>query len=382
MDPGDVITFVIKGNPNGGEINGGIVDKTVENHNIPWKDNLDSAGRCTFTVTVPADYSTTDAELQLWWPNNGSASLISCTITRANPEFTLTIDQSKIRIGDTATLTCDGTNVQYYVSDESIAEIANNVVTAKSLGSVTITAKAADGRTRTVDLEIVGDLSVVRVTGGQTQYESALMGLNSSLQLTLQNSIGTVTWALAGDSPTGIVEVDANGNVTSSGTAGTATIVATDSFDNTTAQFTIHVQNIGIEPDLPTGAEFVQYIELNAAGDWSAIVNNLPYTNESGDTYYYYIAECDENGNIVTSINGNGARYIPVEYVNGLALSKDEANRTQLSVTNKMVEELQGSMPSTGGEGTTWYNITGMIIILSSTAVYILFQRRRKGAVK
>ena len=208
------------------------------------------------------------------------------------------------------------------------------------------------------------------------------MGLNSSLQLTLQNSIGTVTWALAGDSPTGIVEVDANGNVTSSGTAGTATIVATDSFDNTTAQFTIHVQNIGIEPDLPTGAEFVQYIELNAAGDWSAIVNNLPYTNESGDTYYYYIAECDENGNIVTSINGNGARYIPVEYVNGLALSKDEANRTQLSVTNKMVEELQGSMPSTGGEGTTWYNITGMIIILSSTAVYILFQRRRKGAVK
>ena len=320
--------------------------------------------------------------VQFW---SGGSFVINSIRLYYNPDyssFNLSIDQSKIRIGDTATLTCDGTNVQYYVSDESIAEIANNVVTAKSLGSVTITAKAADGRTRTVDLEIVGDLSIVRVLGGQTQYESALMGLNSSLQLTLQNSIGTVTWALAGDSPTGIVEVDANGNVTSSGTAGTATIVATDSFDNTTAQFTIHVQNIGIEPDLATGAEFVQYIELNAAGDWSAIVNNLPYTNESGDTYYYYIAECDENGNIVTSINGNGARYIPVEYVNGLALSKDEANRTQLSVTNKMVEELQGSMPSTGGEGTTWYNITGMIIILSSTSVYILFQRRRKGAVK
>ncbi|MGN0580961.1 MAG: glycoside hydrolase family 9 protein [Ruminococcus sp.] len=341
---------------------------TVTDSGISITGNTLTAGNKAGTFTIVG----TD--------NTGKTGSFKITVSYTS--FNLSCDKDRMRIGDTATLTCDGTNVQYSVSDDSIAEIADNIVTAKSLGSVTITAKAEDGGTRTVDLEIIGDFTIVRILGDQTQYESALMGLNSVIQLTPRNNIGTVTWALADDSPTDIVEVDSTGNVRSNGTSGTATIVATDSYDNTTAQFIITVQNIGIEPDLPTGAEFVQYIELDSKGNWSAIVNNLPYTNESGDTYYYYIAECDEKGNFVTTINGNGAKYIPVEYVNGLALSKDEANMIQLSVTNKMTEELQGSMPSTGGEGTTWYYITGMIIILSSTAAYILIRRRRKSAVK
>ena len=309
--------------------------------------------------------------------------MISCTVTRANPDFTLSIDKTRIRVGKTANLSSTLENVSYSSDDDKLVQIDGNVVTAKAPGTVTITATSQDGRTRTVDLEIIGDFTIVRILGDQTQYESALMGLNSVIQLTPRNNIGTVTWALADDSPTDIVEVDSTGNVRSNGTSGTATIVATDSYDNTTAQFIITVQNIGIEPDLPTGAEFVQYIELDSKGNWSAIVNHLPYTNESGDTYYYYIAECDEKGNFVTTINGNGAKYVPAKYDhNGLALSKDEANMIQLSVTNKMTEELQGSMPSTGGEGTTWYYITGMIIILSSTAAYILIRRRRKSAVK
>ncbi|MCI6561118.1 MAG: LPXTG cell wall anchor domain-containing protein, partial [Ruminococcus sp.] len=78
------------------------------------------------------------------------------------------------------------------------------------------------------------------------------------------------------------------------------------------------------------------------------------------------------------AITNNGVQYIPLSYAdNGSALDEQPP---EISVTNMITKKLQGTMPSTGGEGKIKYNVTGLAIMLSSSAVYYLIRRRRKKA--
>lgn len=198
-----------------------------------------------------------------------------------------------------------------------------------------------------------------------TVYGKSTMYKDKTQILTAENATGTVTWS---SSESGILTVDENGLVTAVSN-GKATITATDSSDNSTASFDITVTSSAITPDIPEGAELVDTITLSSSKSWQEIPN-LPITDGQGNTYYYYIAEVDDRGEIISNkVSG----YIPVEYDNGKSLSE---GNTELSVTNKKSDVDEGSMPSTGGTGTQPYKVIGMV--MAGGALIMLGIRRRK----
>ena len=200
-----------------------------------------------------------------------------------------------------------------------------------------------------------------------TVYGKSTMYKGKTQILTAENATGTVTWS---SSDSGILTVDENGLVTAVSN-GKATITATDLSDNSTASFDITVTSSAIVPDIPEGLSPFMSITLKPDGSWTQLVENLPITDGQGNTYYYYIAEVDDRGEIISNkVSG----YIPVEYDNGKSLSK--TGNTELSVTNKKSDVDEGSMPSTGGTGTQPYKVIGMV--MAGGALIMLGIRRRK----
>ena len=200
-----------------------------------------------------------------------------------------------------------------------------------------------------------------------TVYGKSTMYKGKTQILTAENATGTVTWS---SSDSGILTVDENGLVTAVSN-GKATITATDLSDNSTASFDITVTSSAIVPDIPEGAELVDTITLSSSKSWQETRSNLPITDGQGNTYYYYIAEVDDRGEIISNkVSG----YIPVEYDNGKSLS--ETGNNELSVTNKKSDVDEGSMPSTGGTGTQPYKVIGMV--MAGGALIMLGIRRRK----
>ncbi|MCM1007644.1 MAG: glycoside hydrolase family 9 protein [Ruminococcus flavefaciens] len=291
----------------------------------------------------------------------GKITLTTKSITAVNSPIRLRInDTSQIQLSDnTGTIT-------YRNENDSIASIdGNGNVTAKAVGETTFTI-ICNG----VETDCTGQIIVVDqlIISGDN-----VMNIGDEIQLTASGNVGNVKWTSSDEN---VAAVDENGKVTSKN-YGSVTITATDS-DGSSAEFTINVQAIGKRPDIPENAELVDVYTIYGKQNWSLEVSGLPLTDENGRPYYYYIAECDSSGTTVTEIKGSGVKYLPSEYDNGKQLIDGES--TQLSVKNTKGEETQGEMPSAGGEGTTIYYVTG--IIISSIAAYYLIRRRRKSVAK
>lgn len=216
-----------------------------------------------------------------------------------------------------------------------------------------------------------------------TVYGKSTMYKGKTQILSYANKKGTVTWSIKDETDSSgnsvipdCITVNSTTGLVTAVKNGTATIIATDD-NNTTdtsddimAEFTITVTLSAITPDIPEGAELVDTITLSSSKSWQEIPN-LPITDGQGNTYYYYIAEVDDRGEIISNkVSG----YIPVEYDNGKSLS--ETGNTELSVTNKKSDVDEGSMPSTGGTGTQPYKVIGMV--MAGGALIMLGIRRRK----
>lgn len=123
---------------------------------------------------------------------------------------------------------------------------------------------------------------------------------------------------------------------------------------------------------------YVKTITLkNSDGsNWQAIAQNLPAYDENGNKYYYWVEEVSVPGYTASYSfdDGDGDTVYCINAAN--------AGNAEATIKNTPTESSSVIMPSTGGEGTTWYYITGMAIMLSSTAAYILIKRRRERAVK
>lgn len=306
------------------------------------------------------------------WSNNPDINITLHIYYDSGNTFSLSLDKNVIRNNntDTATLICDGEGVKYTLDKDNVALLNGNILSPIGIGTVRITA-SVNGVTQYVDLNVVGDLSV------KSPNDNHVMGINETLQLTAENNIGDVTWAVKDSSD--IVTIDSvTGMITSNTQTGEATITAMDSYDNMVAEFTVNVEAVGLIPALPNNKELVGRYEIRKDDDWLKEVNGLPYTDENGAKCYYYIVECDSDGNETAAITNNGVQYIPLSYAdNGSALDEQPP---EISVTNMITKKLQGTMPSTGGEGKIKYNVTGLAIMLSSSAVYYLIRRRRKKA--
>ena len=157
--------------------------------------------------------------------------------------------------GETLTLTsaiaplnASNTAVSWSSSDETVATVANGVVTALKAGTATITVTTEDGSktaecvvtveeaTPTVDKVTItaADNATTVATGGTLQLSAVVTGTNNPAQ--------TVTWSIkSGATATG-ASVSDSGLLTAGTVAGSVTIVATSTVDNTKSdEITIEV---------------------------------------------------------------------------------------------------------------------------------------------
>ena len=170
--------------------------------------------------------------------NNGKAG--SATV-KVNPievtSVTVTPANTELTIGSTAQLTATVApanatvkTVTWSSSDTSMATVdANGNVTAKTIGTVTITATANNGKAGSATVKVtrpedpVIEVTSVTVTPANTELKIGGTAQLSATVAPANATVKTVTWSC---SDTSIATVDANGNVTAKA-VGTVTITAT-----------------------------------------------------------------------------------------------------------------------------------------------------------
>lgn len=107
-----------------------------------------------------------------------------------------------------------------------------------------------------------------------------------------------------------------------------------------------------------------QTVTLDGSLDWSYTFTDLPLTgtDESGNavTYYYYIEEVSVP-NYDTSYDNNGG-----------------IQSGTITVTNKAKETPEYQLPETGGSGTIWYALGGMLLIVSAVILLVYNHSKRR----
>lgn len=261
------------------------------------------------------------------------------------------------------TIEKDNDNIYYVVGKQGAAGSEGSIVAVRSgTESSPCTVKVIPS------LTLTGDVS--EMIRGEVR------------QFTVGNAIngGSITLTTSNDK---IISVDNDtGKITAAG-FGSAVVTATD-IDGTSIRINLKVRTQPAVPDIPESKEFIGYYTLTSAnmtqdGKWKLDLDEMLFTSEKGDPYYYYIEEVNEKGEPAEYIEGQGdISYVPFEYDHGYELSMTSGNPTILSVANFAVPAITGVFPSTGGEGTRIYTVTGAAIAFCSAAAYILFKKRRK----
>jgi len=122
----------------------------------------------------------------------------------------------------------------------------------------------------------------------------------------------------------------------------------------------------GKDPVLGSEYVYVSQLELTESNNWQAALDGLPVTDGQGNMYEYVIVE--------KSIYGSGAdRYqlVSYEHPDGLPLDDEQNNDLiNTSFLNSNIDDENGPiiMPSTGGEGRTWFYVGGIALMLCGIA--------------
>ncbi len=342
---------------------------------VQW--SCDPSGAVAFNsetgneVTITAQSVTADTTVTITAKDGTDTNAPTATaqITIKPKELTFSIDVTQVRVnGGEKTVTLTATpsdNVRFTRSDG--IQVTDNVITVNptEVGELTITATRGSTST-TQTIEFIGDPFI---EGENT------MNVGDNQTLKLQNAIGTVTWAL--QTASDIVTISDTGEVTALKN-GTVTVIATDSYDNKTAEFSITVDLFALDVDT-SGMEEVDTLTLTKANDWTYTLQNLPITDEQGNAYVYYIEEVlDPATNTLTTPS---AVYVPIDYAgNGIQL-EENAGTKEMTVTNKLKSSVEttGQMPDAGGEGNGRYYMAGAAMMLAGIAGYFVLKRRQRS---
>ncbi|MBR6617276.1 MAG: Cna B-type domain-containing protein [Oscillospiraceae bacterium] len=133
------------------------------------------------------------------------------------------------------------------------------------------------------------------------------------------------------------------------------------------------VPAIGNQPALGSDFVFISTLDLTKENNWQAALDGLPVTDGQGNAYEYVIVE--------KNVYGEGAdRYqlVSYEHPDGVILEKDG---TQTSFLNTTTDEENGLviMPSSGGEGKTWFYVAGVALMLCGIAGCYGMKRRQRS---
>lgn len=103
-------------------------------------------------------------------------------------------------------------------------------------------------------------------------------------------------------------------------------------------------------------------VKLNEENNWSYTWNNLPKTNDKGQTLYYFVKE-------LTSLPGFETIY---SSNNNSGIQSGE-----LVIINRSSGYV---LPETGGDGTSLFTAGGLALIVLASLMYIIMRRKEHGA--
>ena len=284
------------------------------------------------------------------------------TFTVASKGFTASIDPVLIHKDMIATITSSLDEVTWTVkndADSSKIEINGNKITALTNNSDPIVLSGTRG-TASAEVTLQIKPMLVSYNGSDVTPANLTLGVNSSLPVV--NVAGTSTGTTTDEN---IAYYDSETHTVKTGEKqGDATITITDAGETLT--FNVKVEVSEVRANVPDTAQKVQDITISAEKNWlSADVTNLPKTDGRGNIYRYFIKE------------ESAGTFIPVAYstsTEGAVLS-DEL--TQLHLTNASQQSDSVELPESGGKGTRLYYTAGALLLLLSSAGYIVFKRRR-----
>lgn len=123
--------------------------------------------------------------------------------------------------------------------------------------------------------------------------------------------------------------------------------------------------------------ELVQTVELSTSNGWETVIENLPVYDPNGKVYLYWVEEeFDEAASYETSylyVDGDiDSRY----WINALNPSEEGF---EITIDNTKKPDTGVTLPSTGGQGTRWYCIAGMLMMLAGIAGTIGLKRRQSS---
>jgi len=242
----------------------------------------------------------------------------TCNVTVKQHVTAVSLDQTSLElyVNETETLTAtvlpeDATNksVTWSTSDQTVATVSNGTITAKKVGTATITVKTADmSKTATCKVTVKAHVSSVA-------FNKTTMTLNVGESETLTATVSpsdasdkTLTWTSSDES---VAKVDANGKV-SALKVGTATIkaVSTDGAKEATCTVTVaqHVSSVSL--DQTSLNMYVGDTKTLVATVLPAAAANKKVTWKSSDAT---IVTVDANGKLTAKKAGNAKITVTTE---------------------------------------------------------------------
>lgn len=145
---------------------------------------------------------------------------------------------------------------------------------------------------------------------------------------------------------------------------------------STTSLSTSGLNFVAIRGDKQTEVANVDIQIMNTGGqNWITTIDNLEACDENGNPYYYWVVEEPVFTNYDVSYSFNDSDDSEHFMINAEQL--DSSAEYDIIIRNTKNESVTVEMPSTGGEGTTWYYIVGIMIVLGSAAGLIVIKRRQ-----
>lgn len=211
-----------------------------------------------------------------------------------------------LKVGETAKLTAtvtpvnaDNDNVNWSSSDNSVATVADGLVTAVKEGSATITVTTIDGG-KTATCAVTVSTDVVPVTGIKLNMETADLEEGKTLQLEAilepaNTTERNVSWK---SSNTEVATVSENGLVTGV-SAGEATITAKISSFEASCKITVYELMVAVDLGLSVkwGSRNLGALTSQDAGNYYAWGETEPKDQFSWDNYKWY------DGSSITKYN-------------------------------------------------------------------------------
>lgn len=302
------------------------------NRNVNWSSSNSSVATYSngYVVAKSAGTATITCTAA-----DGSGCYATCKVTvNAAPiyvsKITLNKTSDELLVGGTSTLkaTVSPTyatkrDVNWKSSNTSVATVSNGFVTAKSVGTATITCTAADGSGCYATCKITVKPATVDPTGVTLDKTSYKLPLGDTLRLTAEITPSnatdkTITWTSS--DPT---VADVSEGVVTAKSVGTANIIATTS-NNHTAVCVVEVFEEETGEVTDWSGNFIvasSHVENNPTRDYP---DNFGMTIEEVDGIFYITSMLGEdltkynNGGFKLNDNGDGTATVDVSYYNTL----------------------------------------------------------------